>query len=163
MQNVAVSCKKRPNVMGLLLNFHQVSRQSKNYTHAAARPFCSPLQIDERNDFLFSAGLIREAPLLHAWIIGRMDFPSSLKAYSTLGGTSLYTVRITIPSFSTARKLSVNPFRLMPSKSFRSSLNCQVRVSKFPMISNFQSAVPSLPPGKPASPLSSVSRTPAIV
>ena len=41
-----------------------------------------------------------------------MEFPSSESEYSTLGGTSGYTVRITIPSLSMERRLSVNTFLL---------------------------------------------------
>ena len=41
------------------------------------------------------------------FIIGRMDSPSSLNAYSTRGGTSGYTVRVMMPSASMERKLSV--------------------------------------------------------
>ena len=37
-------------------------------------------------------------------MIGRMDSPSSLNAYSTRGGTSGYTVRVMMPSASVERK-----------------------------------------------------------
>jgi len=37
-------------------------------------------------------------------MIGRMDSPSSLNAYSTRGGTSGYTVRVMMPSASMERK-----------------------------------------------------------
>lgn len=43
-------------------------------------------------------------------IIGRIDSPSSLNAYSTLGGTSAYTVLVMIPSSSIERRLSVKTF-----------------------------------------------------
>ncbi len=46
-----------------------------------------------------------------------MEFPSSESEYSTLGGTSGYTVRITIPSLSMERRLSVNTFWLTVSKN----------------------------------------------
>ena len=51
-------------------------------------------------------------------MIGRMDSPSSLNAYSTRGGTSGYTVLVTIPSSSIERRLSVKTFWLIPSKFF---------------------------------------------
>ncbi len=44
------------------------------------------------------------------FMIGRMDSPSSLNAYSTRGGTSRYTVRVMMPSASMERKLSVSTF-----------------------------------------------------
>ena len=69
--------------------------------------------------------------------MGRMDSPNSDKAYSTLGGTSGYTVRVMIPSASIERKLSVNTFWLMPSKSRFSSLKRHGRISRFRMISSF--------------------------
>ena len=43
-------------------------------------------------------------------MIGLMDSPSSLNAYSTRGGTSGYTVRVMMPSASMERKLSVSTF-----------------------------------------------------
>ncbi len=51
-------------------------------------------------------------------MIGRMDSPSSDKAYSTRGGTSGKTVRVIIPSASIERRLSVRTFWLMPSRFF---------------------------------------------
>ena len=63
--------------------------------------------------------------------------PNSLKAYSTLGGTSGYTVHMMIPSDSRDRRLSVNTFWLIPSRPFFSSLKRQGRASRFLMISSF--------------------------
>ena len=49
-----------------------------------------------------------------ARMMGRMELPSSLRAYSTRGGTSGYTVRVTMPSSSMERRLSVRAFWLIP-------------------------------------------------
>ena len=43
-------------------------------------------------------------------MMGRIDSPNSLNAYSTLGGTSANTVRVMIPSSSILRRLSVSTF-----------------------------------------------------
>ena len=72
-----------------------------------------------------------------ALIIGRIDSPSLEREYSTLGGTSANTVRITIPSLSIERRLSVNTFWLMPSNDFCNSLNRHGRSSRFRIINNF--------------------------
>ena len=66
-----------------------------------------------------------------------MDSPSGLREYSTRGGTSGYTVRVTRPSSSMERRLSVSTFWLMPSRLLRSSLNRQGRASRLRRISSF--------------------------
>ena len=50
-------------------------------------------------------------------MMGRMDSPSGLREYSTRGGTSGYTLRVTRPSSSIERRLSVSTFWLIPSRS----------------------------------------------
>ena len=69
--------------------------------------------------------------------IGRMDSPSSVSEYSTLGSTSGYTVRRIIPSDSSWRRLSVSAFWLTPSRDFRSSLNLQNLERRFRIVSSF--------------------------
>ena len=49
-------------------------------------------------------------------MIGRMDSPKSLKAYSTRGGTSGNTVLVMMPSSSMDLRLSVSTFWLIPSR-----------------------------------------------
>jgi len=69
--------------------------------------------------------------------MGRIVSPSSLREYSTLGGTSAYTVRIIIPSDSIERRFSVSTFWLIPSRDLCSSLNLQGRTSRFLIIRSF--------------------------
>ena len=64
-------------------------------------------------------------------MMGRMDSPSSERAYSTRGGTSGNTVRVIMPSSSIERRLSVRTFWLIPSRLFCSSLKRQGLTSKF--------------------------------
>ena len=70
-------------------------------------------------------------------MIGRIDSPSSERAYSTRGGTSGNTVRVIIPSSSIERRLSVRTFWLIPSRLFCSSLKRQGLTSKFLIMSSF--------------------------
>ena len=70
-------------------------------------------------------------------MMGRMDSPSSLREYSTLGGTSAYTVLVIIPSSSMERRLSVKTFWLIPSRSFFNSLKRQGRTRRFLIINSF--------------------------
>ena len=63
--------------------------------------------------------------------------PSGERAYSTRGGFSRYTVRVTIPSFSMDRRLSVSTFWLSPGSDLRSSLKRQGRRSRLRMMSSF--------------------------
>lgn len=69
--------------------------------------------------------------------MGRMDSPSGLREYSTRGGTSGYTLRVTRPSSSIERRLSVSTFWLIPSRFFCSSLKRQGRASRFRRINSF--------------------------
>ena len=55
-----------------------------------------------------------QADFKNDWVMGRMESPSSLSAYSTRDGTSGKTVRVMIPSASNARRLSVRTLWLIP-------------------------------------------------
>lgn len=69
--------------------------------------------------------------------MGRMDSPRGERAYSTLGGTSAYTVLVMMPSVSMERRLSVRTFWLMPSNDFCSSLKRHGRTRRLRIMSSF--------------------------
>ena len=70
-------------------------------------------------------------------IMGPRLLPRSVSEYSTLGGISLYAVRLTRPSASMSLRLAERTFCDTPARESFSSPNLLVPVSRSLMISTF--------------------------